>query len=205
MRSRLTLIAVLLVAALLTGGCVVGGGAKRLGITFKPQGGRQLHPGIVQLLVFDQRNPPQLVGPEALTKNLLKASQGGLADLVTTFPTGNTISLSHLTVQSLVYEAVKNKLSTLGITGGPDTTGAKARVTVYVSEFVIDVEGGDYVARVSLQAVIDRPGLTTIHRSNASGVGSKFKLVGDMGADEAISEALTICVNHLDFSGIDSY
>jgi hypothetical protein len=205
MRLRFTLIAAPLLAALLLSGCVVGGGAKRLGVSFKPQGGRQLLPATVQLLVFDQRPGPQLVGPEAVAKDLLKASQGGLADLVTTFPTGNTISLSHLTVQSLVYEAVKNKLSTLGITGGPDTTGAKARVTVYVSEFVIDLEGGDYVARVTLQAVIDRPGLTTIHRSNAAGQGSKFKLVGDMGADDALSQALTICVNHLDFSGLDSY
>ncbi|MDR2444154.1 MAG: hypothetical protein LBE31_11625, partial [Deltaproteobacteria bacterium] len=145
-----------LTAALLTG-CVVGGG-KRLNVDFRPQGGMSLQPGIVQLLVFDRRNDPNLVGAEATSKELLKESQSGQIDLTTTLPTGNTIALSHLSVQTLIYEAVKTKLYTLGVTGGPETTNAKARVTIYITEFKIDVEGSDYVGRVTLQAVIDRPG-----------------------------------------------
>jgi hypothetical protein len=185
-------------------GCVLGGG-KRLNLAFKPQGGLPLQSGIVQLLVFDQRSDKSLVGPAATSKDLLKESQAGLVDMVTTFPTGNTVSLSHLQVQALVYEAVKSKLQTLGITGGPETTGAKARVTIYITSFSVDVEDSDYVGRVALQAVIDRPGLTTIYRSNSSGQGSKFSLVGDMGANDALGDALTICVNNLDFSGLNTF
>ncbi|MDR2456515.1 MAG: hypothetical protein LBE49_07990 [Deltaproteobacteria bacterium] len=203
MRKQLVAV-VALFAALALSGCVVGGG-KRLNLSFRPQGGQMLQSGIVQLLVFDQRNNKNLVGQAATDKDLLKQSQQGLVDLVTTFPTGNTVSLSHLPVQALVYETIKSKLQTLGITGGPETTGAKARVTVYVSDFSIDVEGSDYVGRVALQVVIDRPGLTTVYRSNAIGQGAKFKLVGDMGANDAMSEALTICVNNLDFSGLNSF
>lgn len=202
MRFKLSLILALFSALLLTG-CV--GGGKRLSLSFRPQGGLSLQSGIVQLLVFDQRNDKSLVGREATGKDLLKASQPGLIDMVTTFPTGNTVSLSHLPVQSLVYEAVKSKLQTLGITGGPDTTGAKARVTIYITDFNIELEGSDYVGRVALQAVIDRPGITTIYRSNANGQGSKFKLVGDMGASDALSDALSLCVNNLDFSGLNNF
>ena len=203
MRKRLPAIIALLAVVAMTG-CVVGGG-KRLILHFRPQGGLSLQGGIVQLLVFDQRNDKNLVGPNASDKNLLKQSQSGLLDMVTTFPTGNTVSLSNLPVQALVYEAVKSKLQTLGITAGPETTGAKARVTVYVADFNIDVEGSDYVGRVALQAVIDRPGLTTVYRSNAAGQGSKFSLVGGMGSNDAISDALSICVNNLDFSGLNSF
>ena len=203
MSSRLS--AILAILAILTmSGCVVGGG-KRLLLSFKPQGGMPLQSGIVQLLVFDQRADKSLVGPEATGKDLLKASRAGLVDMVTTFPTCNTVSLSHLQVQPLVYEAVKSKLQTLGITGGPETTGAKARVTIYVADFKIDVEGSDYVGRVALQAVIDRPGLTTVYRSNSTGQGSKISLMGDMGANDALGDALTICVNNLDFSGLNTF
>jgi hypothetical protein len=184
-------------------GCV--GTGKRLNLDFKPQGGLQLTPGVVQLLVIDNRSNKSLVGPEATSKELLKESQGGQMDMTTTMPNGGTIHISHLSVPALVYESVKNKLTTLGITANPDTTGAKARVTVYITEFMIDIEGSDYVGRVAMRAVIDRPGIQTIHNSVASAQGSKFRLVGDMGANDPLSDALNKCVNSLDFSGINTF
>ncbi|MDR1657412.1 MAG: hypothetical protein LBT47_07640 [Deltaproteobacteria bacterium] len=204
MKKYFTPMLLTLLLAVVLSGCVVGGG-KPLNVAFKPQGGLSLQPGNVQLLVFDNRRDLNLVGPEATSSDLLKESQAGRIDLTTTLPNGNTIALSHLTVQALVYEAVKYKLATQGITAGPDTTGAKARVAIYITEFSIDVESGDYVGRVALQSVIDRPGLTTVYRSSAIGQGSKFKLVGDMGSEVAMSDAVTICVNNLDFSGLNSF
>ncbi|MDR1112011.1 MAG: hypothetical protein LBP92_15285 [Deltaproteobacteria bacterium] len=200
-RAQLTILSVLL--ALAMSGCI--GGGKRLNLDFRPQGGLQLTTGIVQLLVVDNRPSKQLVGPEATSRDLLKESQTGLMDITTTMPNGTSISLSHLSVPALVYESVKNKLSTMGITANPDTSGAKARVTVYVTEFVIDVEGSDYVGRVALRAVIDRPGLQTVHTTVASAQGTKFRLMGDMGANDPISDALNKCVNSLDFSGINTF
>lgn len=192
-----------LLAAILFSGCI--GTGKRLSVSFKPEGGSALKPGTVQLLVADRRSSAQLVGPEAVSRDLLKASQGGQLDLTTTMPSGSTISLSHLSVTNLVFEAVKNKLSTLGIVANPDTTGAKARVTVYVNEFVIDAVGSDYVGRVALRAVIDRPGMTTIYNTQSTGQGSKFRLVGDMGANDPMSDALNNAVNSLDFTGLNSF
>lgn len=203
MRSRL-LAASCAFLALAFAGCVIGGG-QRLMLSFKPQGGQLLQTGIVQLLVIDQRANKSLVGPEATNKDLLKESRSGLVDMVTTFPTGNTVSLSHLQVQPLVYEAVKTKLQTAGITANPDTAGAKARVTVYISNFSVDVEGSDFVGRVALTAVIDRPGIETVYRHSSAGQGSKFNMLGDMGANDALSEALTICVNSLDFSALNNF
>ncbi|MDR1297786.1 MAG: YajG family lipoprotein [Deltaproteobacteria bacterium] len=200
--GRAVLAALLL--ALILPGCGLGSG-KRLSLDYRPQGGVQLAPGTVQLLVADRRTSKNLVGPEASSKDLLKESQGGQLDMTTTLPTGSTISLSRLSVEAAVFEAVKNKLQTLGIAAIPDTSGAKARVTVYITEFVIDVEGSDFVGRVGLRGVIDRPGLTQTYNTTASSQGSKFKLVGDMGSNEPMSDALNKAVNSLDFSGLNSY
>jgi hypothetical protein len=189
--------------ALFATGCL--GGGKRLAVSFAPQGGSALTPGAVQLVVVDQRASPQLVGPQALSKDLLRESQGGLLDLTTTLPTGSSMTLTKLTVQSAVYEAVKNKLATLGITANPDTAGAKARVTINILEFDIDVEDSNFMAHVSLQAVIDRPGINMTHRSAAKVESPKFKLVGDMGSNDAISDGLNKCINTLDFTGINSF
>ncbi|MDR2301514.1 MAG: hypothetical protein LBF38_05685 [Deltaproteobacteria bacterium] len=203
-RSTLSILTVLVVfSALALSGCV--GSGKRLNLDFKPQGGLQLTSGVVQLVVVDNRASKNLVGPEATSRELLKESQPGILDLTTTMPNGTTISLSHLSVPALVFESIKNKLASLGVTANPDTAGAKARVTVYVTEFVIDVEGNDYVGRVAMRAVIDRPGIQTIHNTVASAQGSKFKLVGDMGANDPLTDALNKCVNALDFSGINTF
>ncbi|MDR1676795.1 MAG: hypothetical protein LBS44_00200 [Deltaproteobacteria bacterium] len=200
---RLTLLTLATVLTNILSGCI--GTGKRLNLDFKPQGGLQLSPGTVQLLVVDNRTSKNLVGPTASSKDLLKESQNGHLDMTTTMPNGTSISLSYLSVPALVYESIKNKLSTLGITANPHNTGAKARVTVYITEFVIDLEGNDYVGRVALNALIDRPGLPTKHHPVASAQGSKFKLVGDMGANDPLSDALNKCVNALDFSGLSSF
>jgi hypothetical protein len=199
----LTKMAVLVCALALTGGCI--GAGKRLSLNFRPEGGLQLSPGAVQLLVVDDRTSRQLVGPEATSRDLLRESRDGQMDMTSTLPNGTTISLSHLNMGAVVFEAVKNKLSTLGVAANPDTAGAKARVTVYVTEFVIDVEGSDFVGRVGLRAVIDRPGITTVHSTTANAQGTKFKLVGDMGSNEPMSDALNKAVNALDFSGINTF
>jgi hypothetical protein len=203
-RSIPSILTVLVVfSALALSGCV--GSGNRLNLNFKPQGGLQLASGVVQLVVVDSRVNKSLVGAEATNRKLLKESQPGILDLTTTMPNGTTIALSHLSVPALVFESVKNKLASLGVTANPDTAGAKARVTVYITEFVIDVEGNDYVGRVALRAVIDRPGIQTIHNTVASAQGSKFRLMGDMGANDPLTDALNKCVNSLDFTGNNTF
>ncbi|MDR3204111.1 MAG: hypothetical protein LBV23_05150 [Deltaproteobacteria bacterium] len=190
---------ILLVLAL---GC---GGPRRLTLDFKPSGGSPLNQGIVQLLVSDARPGGQLVGPEAAAKILAQESQDNLVDMTTIFANGAKVSQSNLTATQIVYQATKHKLQTLGITANPNTTGAKARVTILISEFIIDIENDDFVGRVSLQATIDRPGIPEIYRSAARASGSKRKLISGLRAGEALSDALNECLNNLDFSTINNF
>ncbi|MDR1545394.1 MAG: hypothetical protein LBU12_01480 [Deltaproteobacteria bacterium] len=202
MKTKLIGLLLIALMTLALAGCT---SAKRLVAEFRPQGGAPLTPATVQLLVQDLRPGGQFVGPEALSRDLFRESQGGQVDLTTAFPTGATVSLSHLTVPVMVYEAVKAKLGGMGVAGQPDTAGAKARVTIIVKELSIDVVGSDLLSRVSLEAVIDRPGLNLVHRSNSFAESSKLKLLGDMGGSEILGDALTRAINSLDFSGLNNF
>jgi hypothetical protein len=195
----------LVLVALLASSLIACSASKRLLVDFKPAGGAPLTPGTVQLLVQDSRPGGQFIGPEALSRDLFRESQDGQVDLSTTFPTGAVVSLSHLTIPVMVYEAVKAKLGAQGVAAQPDTAGAKARVTIIVKEVSIDVAGSDLRGRVALEAVIDRPGLGRTHRTNGFAESSKLKLIGDMGGSEVLGDALSRAINALDFSGVNSF
>jgi hypothetical protein len=197
------LLPALALCLLFTAACI-GGGAKRLELTFSPQPGAALQRGAVQLVVNDPRGGG-LVGPEALKRDLFKGSQNGKVDLKVKLPTGETVSRSMLSIEAMIYEAVAERLRLQGITAQKVPAGAKARVTVNVADLTIDVVGSDIASHVKLEVVMDRPGLETRTRTWAEADSSKMKLIGDMGGAASLSEALTLCVNRLDFSGLDRF
>ena len=203
-RSKFPAVFLALSLSLVLAGCL--GGSKRLTITYAPQSAdSRLTPGNVFLVVNDARSNRSLVGPSALDKDLFKGSQNGQVDLSVALPTGQTIARSQLTVEQAVYEAVRERLRVLGITGAPSNVGAKARVTINIADFVLDAQGTDAVAHVRLEAVIEGPDMQRTIRSWAEADSTKFKLVGDMGGAGSLSEALTLAVNRLNFSGLNNY
>ncbi|MDR2613114.1 MAG: hypothetical protein LBG06_09950 [Deltaproteobacteria bacterium] len=181
------------------------GGASRLGLTYSPIPGAILQRGTVQLVVRDARPVKNLVGPEAMNRNLFKGSQDGLVDLKVSLPTGETVARSMLTVESAVFEAVKERLRLQGVTAQTGVSGAKARVTVSIVDLSIDVQGSDLASHIRLEAVMDRPGIDLVTRTWAEADSSKMKLIGDMGGAQSLSEALTMAVNRLDFSTLDRF
>jgi hypothetical protein len=186
--------------------CACIGSSKRLNVGYAPvAGGPQLRAGNVFLVVHDARSNRSIVGPTALEKNLFKGSQNGQMDLSVTLPTGQTIARSQLNMQELVYEAVKERLRLLGITASPNNVNAKARVTINVSDFVLEAQGTDAMAHVRLEAVIEGPDMQRVNRVWAEADSSKFKLIGVMGGAESLGDALTLAVNRLNFSSLNEY
>ncbi|MDR1041116.1 MAG: hypothetical protein LBR80_13325 [Deltaproteobacteria bacterium] len=201
-RGASTALPALALTLLLAASC---GGPKRLGLSFSPSPGALLNPGTVQLVVTDARALKSLIGPEALNRDLFKGSRNGLVDFKIVLPTGETVSRSMMTVEAAVYEAVRERLRLQGITAQSGTSGAKARVTVHIVDMAIDVSGSDLTSHVRLEAVIDRPGLVTVTRTTVDADASRRKLIGDMGGADSLSEAITLAVNRLDFSGINRF
>ncbi|MDR1086448.1 MAG: hypothetical protein LBP22_16720 [Deltaproteobacteria bacterium] len=192
-----------LVLSLLLTGCI--GKSQRLQAVYQVQPGRTLNPGTVQLLVQDRRNSPDLIGPEAMAKDIFQASQGGQLDLVTETPAGSRTQISQLTVSQAVWEAVRQNLALLGINAVTGTSGAKARVTVTIETLSLELSGREVIARVNLSANIDRPGLPNSYQTRGFGQSNSTHLFGDQGGSDAISEAFTLALNNLDFSGLNNF
>ncbi|MDR1036540.1 MAG: hypothetical protein LBT40_08205 [Deltaproteobacteria bacterium] len=188
---------------LLATSCI--GGSKRLGLSFSPAPGAQLTPATVQLVVVDGRTSKNLVGPEAMNRDLFAGSQSGLIDFKVTLPTGEAISRSMLTIETAIFEAVRERLKLQGITAQTGTSGAKARVTITISDLSIDIKGSELASHVRLQAVYDRPGIDLVIRSYAEADASRRRLVGDIGGADSLSEAITLAVNRLDFSALNRF
>lgn len=198
-----TIIPALALTLLFATSCL--GGSSRLGLSFSPSPGAQLSRAAVQLVVVDGRQSKNLVGPEAMNRDLFTGSQSGLVDFKVSLPTGETISRSMLTIEAAVFEAVSERLKLQGITAQTGTNGAKARVTVNIVDLSIDLKGSDLASHVRLDAVMDRPGMDLVVRSSAEADASRRKLVGDMGGADSLSEAITLAVNRVDFSGLDRF
>jgi hypothetical protein len=179
--------------------------SQRILAVYDMQPGRALNPGTVQLLVQDRRNSPELIGPGARAKDLFSASQGGQLDLTTKAPSGSQTSLSQLGTSQAVWEAIRQNLAVMGIRAITGTDGAKARVAVTIESLVLELNGREVVARVSLQANIDRPGLPNSYQTRGFGQSNRTHLFGDQGGSEALSEALSMALNNLDFSGLNNF
>ncbi|MDR2460944.1 MAG: hypothetical protein LBE38_09235 [Deltaproteobacteria bacterium] len=193
-----------LLALVILTSCI--GTSSRLNLTYNPIAGTTtINHATVQLVVVDGRQTPNLVGRTAQSQELFKGSQGGMVDFMITVPSGQTVSRSLMSVEQVVFEAVRERLRLLGVAANTGSSGAKCRVTVNIADFVLDVSGSDVVAHVRLEAVMDRPGYELVNRSWAEADSSRRKLIGDMGGADALSEALTMAVNRLNFASLDQY
>jgi hypothetical protein len=138
-----------------------------------------------------------------MAKDLFKGSQGGLVDLTLTLPTGQTVSRSALTAERMVYEAIKEKLSLLGI--AVDGENPKATVTINIMELVLDLTDGNLEAHATLEAVMNNPGHTLTTKSWVEADSAQKRLVGDMGGSDVLSEAVAKAVERLNFSSLNRF
>jgi hypothetical protein len=176
---------------------------KRLMAIYEARPNVRLNPGVVQLLVRDRAG--EFLGPEARAQNLFKASQDGRLDLTAKNPDGSQTALSDLSLSKLVWESLRRRLALSGVEAKTGTDGAKARIVVVVEEMSLELRGREVVAKVDISANVDRPGLPNSYQTQASGEASRTHLFGDQGGSGAISEALTIAINNLNFSGLNNF
>ncbi|MDR2352647.1 MAG: hypothetical protein LBF22_05695 [Deltaproteobacteria bacterium] len=194
-----------LVLLLFLTGCPVKMGAP-LTVTYNVQNESQyLTQGYVLLRVVDARQNKNLVGQKAMERDLFKKSQTGIVDLEIVGSRGEKYSRTNVTVENAVYEAIRYRLQHLGVNATSDPNIIKARVTVRIVDFKIDVEDQQAVSTVSLEVAIDNPPSETVSRTWASSESAKVSLMFDMGGSDSISQALSRCVDRLDFNGLNRF
>jgi uncharacterized lipoprotein YajG len=158
----------------------------------------------VFLVVNDQRAIQDLVGPAARDQGLFQELRADRFDLKIKIPDGYEVTMTRQPTVSAVREAVSRRLTARNVIVTAQRAAAQLTTEIDIRAFSIDVAEGDLAATVSLTARIyrDASAGTT---SAAHAISSRLKLLGGMGGEKVLSEALTKAVNDLDFSAVNNY
>ena len=158
----------------------------------------------VYLVVNDRRALQDLVGPAARDLNLFNELRADRFDLNVKLPDGSEVTMTNLPTPEAVREAVSRRLTTRGVIVTAQRSAAQLTVEVDIRTFRIDFSGGDLMATASLASKVYRDA-SAVTTSEALVTSSRRKLLGGMGGDKVLSEALTQAINDLDFSAINKY
>ena len=179
-------------------------GAKSMQVVYTIDPAIALKNYTVFLVVNDQRSIQDLVGPAARDQGLFPELRADHFDLKIRIPDGSEVTMTRQPTASAVREAVSRRLTTRNVIVTAQRPAAQLTVEIDIRTFSLDVAGGDLAATVSLTARVYRDA-SAVTTSEAHVISSRLKLLGGMGGDKVLSEALTQAVNDLDFSAINNY
>lgn len=156
-------------------------------------------------IVSEERNPIGLrVADERDTKNILgpraeSEFRGRLetASLRIGRPFGEMSPAGVFDVPGLWREAFRRKLSAAGLEPEMGTPSDIPGLLIAVREFVLDVEGRDWVGRISYDARLLVDGEIKFSRT-VEGSARRMKFVGRSEAETLMGELFTDSVNRLD-------
>ena len=194
---------VLVLAGLASGlGCLGGSRAMQVVYAINPAIG--LKPYTVFLVVNDRRSLQDLLGPAARDQGLFTELRNDRFDLKVKLPDGSEVTMTNLTTSAAVREAVSRRLSSRQVVVTAQRSAAQLTVEVDIRNLNINVVDSDLVATADLAAKVYRdPG--SFVSSETAVTAKRLKLIGGLGGDRVLSEALTQAVNDLDFSAINNY
>jgi hypothetical protein len=158
----------------------------------------------VHLVVNDQRAIQDLVGPAARERGLFPELRADRFDLRIKIPDGSQVTMTNLLTRDAVREAVSRRLAARNVVVTAQRPAAQLTVEIDIRTFSIDLSAGDLMATVALNAKIYRDA-SAVTTSDTLVTSNRVRLLGGMGGDRVLSEALTQAVNDLDFSAINNY
>jgi hypothetical protein len=179
-------------------------GAKSMQVVYTVNPAAALKNYTVFLAVNDRRAVQDLVGPAARGQGLFPELQADRFDLKIKIPNGSEVTMTNLPTLDAVREAVSRRLTARSVIVTAQRLAAQLTVEVDIRNFNLDVAGGDLMATVSLMARIYRDA-SAVTTSETLVTSNRLKLLGGMGGDKVLSEALTQAVNDLDFTAINNY
>ena len=179
-------------------------GAKSMLVVYTINPAAALKKYIVYLVVNDRRAIQDLVGPAARDQGLFQELRSDRFDLKIKIPDGSEVTMTNLPTQVAVREAVSRRLGARGVVVTAQRSAAQLTVEVDIRTFSLDVADGDLLAKVNLAAKIYRD-VSAVTRADTQVTSNRLKLLGGIGGDKVLSEALTQAVNDLDFSAINNF
>jgi len=159
-----------------------------------PPPSKQLKGRLLALTVDDERTSKTVLGKGA--REEFKGFSGNISLSVADY-NDKEFKVGIFRVPDLMREAFKRKLENLGMEVLSEKTLGKLELMIVLKEFSLDLEGRDWVAKMSYEAR-----LTTAKGAVATqfvnGRAERYQLFGRESADTLMGEIFTDMVNALD-------
>jgi len=179
-------------------------GAKSMQVVYTMNPAAALKNYTVFLVVNDRRTLQDLVGPAARDMGLFKEIRDDRFNLRILIPDGSEVTMTNLPTVDAVREAVSRRLTARNVIVTAQRAAAQLTVEIDIRTFRIDVAEGELVATANLVSRVYRDA-SAVTTSETLVTSNRVRLLGGMGGDRVLSEALTQAVNDLDFSAINNY
>jgi len=156
-----------------------------------PPPSKQLKGRLVALTVNDVRASKAVLGKGA--EKEFKGFSGNISLSIGDY-NKKEFKVGIFNVPDLMREAFKRKLENSGVKVLPEKTSGKLELMIVLREFSLDLEGREWVARMSYEARLIK-GKATIATQIINGKAERYHLFGRDNADELMGEIFTDMVN----------
>ncbi len=161
-----------------------------------PPPSKQLKGRVVALTVDDDRALKTVLGKGA--EEEIKGFSGNISLSIADY-SEKEFKVGIFNAPDLMREAFKRKLENLGVEVLSEKTLGKLELVIVLKEFSLDLEGREWVAKMSYEARLIK-GKATLANQIINGRAERYQLFGRDSADTLMGEIFTDMVNALDLS-----
>ena len=159
-----------------------------------PMASEQLKGQTVQLQIDDQRGTKTIFTRTAADQFPLFKDRYSLAWIM---PDKERILAGEYDLAALFRNSFEKRLALMDAAVSNDNAPQTPVLAIELKKFSIDLQGRKWVANVSYQAVLTKPG-HPVAKEQINGNAERVRVIGRKGADVVISEIFTDTVNRMD-------
>lgn len=159
-----------------------------------PTASEQLKGQAVQLQIDDQRGTKTIFSRTAAGQFPAFNDRYSLAWIM---PDKERILAGEYDLAALFRNSFEKRLALMDAVVSNDNTPQTPVLAIKLNKFTIDMQGRKWVANVSYQAVLTKPG-HPVAKEQINGNAERVRVIGRKGADMVISEIFTDTVNRMD-------
>jgi hypothetical protein len=158
----------------------------------------QLKGQTVQLQIDDQRGTKTIFSRTAADQF---PSFNDRYSLAWVMPDKERILAGEYDLTTLFRNSFEKRLALMDAAVSDDNIPQSPVLAITLKKFTIDLQGRKWVANISYQAILTKPGHPVV-KEQINGNAERVRVVGRKGADVVISEIFTDVVNRVDLQNL---
>jgi hypothetical protein len=163
-----------------------------------PMASAQLKGQTVQLQIDDQRGTKTIFSRTAADQF---PSFNDRYSLAWVMPDKERILAGEYDLTTLFRNSFEKRLALMDAAVSDDNIPQSPVLAITLKKFTIDLQGRKWVANISYQAILTKPGHPVV-KEQINGNAERVRVVGRKGADVVISEIFTDVVNRVDLQNL---